>query len=131
MALQPKEHPIPPNPKRVIKDIKKLNEENNYTQYFISTEDDIIRGKFIKEFHNKIKYLSYREKINYNYNKKKFLAYNEKILGNIEYTKIYLLNMIILSKCIDIISADTSGAIGVFILTNGFRYSKVYQLIKI
>ena len=36
--------------------------------------------------------------------------------------------MIILSKCIDIISAQTSGAIGVFIFSNGFRYSKVYNL---
>ena len=108
--------------------MKQLNEENNYTYYFISTEDEIIRGKFIKEFHNKIKYLSYRENISYNYKEKNFLAYNKKILGNLEYSKIYLLNMIILSKCIDIISASTSGAIGVFIITNGFRYSKIYKL---
>ena len=41
---------------------------------------------------------------------------------------IYLLNIILLSKCIDIITARCSGAAGIFILTNGFRNSKVYDL---
>ena len=36
--------------------------------------------------------------------------------------------MIILSKCIDIICAMTSGSLGVFIFTKGFRNSKVYNI---
>lgn len=111
----------------VIKDIKKINMENNYDWFFISTEDDLIREKFIKEFGYKLKYLIYK-KINYNYGKKQYLGYDENIKGNIKFIKIYLINMIILSKCIDIITAITSGAVGVFIFSNGFRYSKVYNL---
>ena len=57
------------------------------------------------------------------------MAYNSNVKG-LNYSKIYLINMIILSKCIDILSANTSGSIGVFILSEGFRYSKVYNLGK-
>ena len=39
-----------------------------------------------------------------------------------------ILNIIILSKCIDIICAQTSGSIGAFVLKNGYRFSKVYYL---
>lgn len=42
--------------------------------------------------------------------------------------KIYLINIIILSKCLDIISARTSGSIGAFIFSEGFRNIKVYFL---
>ena len=69
---------------------------------------------------NKLKYLIYKKNIDYNYSNKNYLLYNKNILGNLEYSKIYLLNMIIL-KCIDIISSRTSGANGIFIFKNGFR----------
>ena len=68
--------------------------------------------------------------INYNYNSKLLLAYNKNIKGNIEFMKIYLINIILLSKCIDIITARTSGAAGAFIITNGFRNEKIYFLGK-
>ena len=42
--------------------------------------------------------------------------------------KTYLLTVVILSKCLDIISARTSGAAGVFILSKGFRNSLVYYI---
>ena len=127
IARKPIEHPIPPTPLMVIIDIKNINIKNNYDWFFIATEDDLIREIFIKEFGYKLKFLIYK-KVNYNYKKKQFLYYLDNIKGNIKFTKIYILNMIILSKCIDIISAQTSGAIGVFIFSNGFRYSKVYNL---
>ena len=92
----------------VINDIIKYNKKNNYDYFFISTEDDNIREIFIKEFENKLKYLIFKKNINYNYRSKNYLLYNENILGNLEYSKIYLLNMIILSKCIDIISSRMS-----------------------
>lgn len=127
ISRKPKDHPIPPTPSMVIKDIKKINIKNNYDWFFISTEDDIIRDKFIKEFDYKLKFLFYK-KINYNFTNKQFLSSIDNVKGKIKFIKIYLLNMIILSKCIDILTANTSGAIGVFILSNGFRYIKVYNL---
>lgn len=128
IATKPKHHPIPPNANMVIEDIKQINKNNTYDWFFIATEDDIIRAEFIKEFGYKLKYFVYKNKINYNYIKNQLLAYNENIKGNIQFIKVYLLNMIILSKCNDIISANTSGLIGIFIFRNGFRFSKVYFL---
>jgi hypothetical protein len=126
IAKKPRRHPIPPTPSMVIKDIEEINLKYHYKWFFISTEDDLIREIFIKKFGTKIKYLILK-KINYNYHYKNLLAYNNNAKG-INYSKTYLLNMIILSKCLDILSAKTSGAIGVFILSNGFRYSKIYNL---
>ena len=66
--------------------------------------------------------------INYDYRKKGLLNSNENIKGNVEFNKIYFLNIIILSKCLDIISSRCSGAAGIFVLTNGFRNMKIYDL---
>lgn len=128
LALKPKNHPIPPGPQTLIKDIKKIDNDNNYNYIFLATEDDIIREKIIKEFYSKIKFYKYKKSINYNYKNKISLGKNSIIQGNLEYIKIYLINMIILSKCIDIISCRTSGTAGVFVITNGFRNIKIYFL---
>ena len=127
ISRKPSGHPIPPNSSMVINDIKNLNLKNNYDWFFISTEDDSIRDIFIKEFGKKLKFYFYK-KINYNYTTYQFLSYNENIKGNLNYLKIYLINIIILSKCIDILTANTSGAMGLFILSKEFRYSKIYHL---
>lgn len=100
VALKPGGHPIPPNKELVIKDIIEFDKKNNYDFFFISTEDDMLREIFIKQFGHKLN----------------------------KFTKIYLLNMIMLAECIDIICARTSGTIGVFIFKNGFRYKKVYNI---
>ena len=127
IAIKPKHHPIPPTIEIMIKDIKKMNNNNNYDWYFLSTEDEIIKNKLINEFGYKLKFLK-NKKIKYNYKSKKFLYMDKNINGNLNYMKIYLFNIIILSKCIDIISARTSGSMGIFILSNGFRNTKVYYL---
>ena len=128
MVRKPSEHPITPNTNNVIEDVKQMDNKYNYDFIFLATEDNLIRNKFIKELKKKLKYLIYKEKIDYNYTEKDFFANNKKIIGNLEFIKIYLLNIIILSKCLDIISAQTSGSIGVFIFSNGFRNNKVYNL---
>ena len=128
ISRKPRHHPKVPTVEMVIKDINEMNNKYNYDWYFISTEDDFIRAEFIKLLGYKLKYHLYNKKINYNYKIKQLLSNNLIVRGNIKYMEVYLLNMIILSKCIDVICAKTSGTIGVFILTDGFRNSKVYNL---
>ena len=128
ISSKPSKHAIPPSPKIIFKDIKNMNKINKYDYYFLSTEDEIIRKKFIYKFKNKLKYIKYNESINFNYINKKRLIYNKIVCGNLNFMKIYLINIIILSKCIDILSARTFGSKGIFILSKGFRYSKVYNL---
>lgn len=128
LATKPKKHPIPPCSKLMFNDIKEMNNKYNYDWFFLTTEDELIREKFIKEFGKKIKYLKTKQNIIYNYKKKELLSINKNVKKNFNFMKIYLISIIILSKCIDIISARTSGSIGAFILTNGFRNYKIYYL---
>ena len=128
LALKPSGHAIPPNLNVAINDVKNLDMKNNYDWIFISTEDDIIREKYIKEFEIKIKHLIPKEKINYDFKQKSAIGNNRIVKGNLEYAKNYVLNIIILSKCLDIVVARCSGAAGVFILTEGFRNVLIYNL---
>ena len=128
ISIKPKGHPIPPEPEIVIKDVKEFDNKYKYNSFFISTEDNNIRNKLIKEFGNKIKYLLPYRYIKYDYKNKIFLAYNKNIGGNLKNLKIYLMNIIILSKCLDIIACRTNGSSGTFIFTKGFRNFKIYYL---
>ena len=105
-----------------------MDKKYKYKWFFVTTEDDLIREKFIHKFGKKLKYIKSRTKINYNYKKKELLAFNKNVMGNLEFMKIYLVNIIILSKCLDILSSRTAGAIVAFILTKGFRNIKLYNL---
>ena len=128
IAKKPFGHTIPPTPKMVFEDIKKMDKKFKYNWIFLTTEDDLIREKFINKFKKKLKYIKSKTNINYDYKRKELLAFNKNIKGNLEYMKTYLVNIIILSKCIDIITSKTAGAIVAFILTNGFRNKKIYDL---
>ena len=105
-----------------------MDKINKYDYIFLATEDIKIKEKFIHSFEKKLKYLETKDKILYDYKKKEFLSYNKNIKGNIENIKIYMINIIILSKCIDILSSRTSGASGAFILSEGFRNIKMYYI---
>ena len=125
ISVKPKGEAIPPSPQLVINDILELDKNNKYTFFFLTTEDEIIFQKFKKKFGKKLKYI--HKNINYNYTEKKLVGFNKNI-GNINFQKLYLINIVILSTCIDIISASTNGLIGAMILSKGFRYSKIYDL---
>jgi hypothetical protein len=128
IAKKPKGHPIPPNITDIIHDVKKMDEKYNYDYIFFSTEDDNIRDKFINIFKNKVKQIKQKFRINYDYTKKDYINLNKNIIGNVEFNKIYLINIIILSKCLDIVTARCSATAGIFIMTNGFRNMKIYDL---
>lgn len=128
ISMRPKGHPIQPNPNIVIKDVKKMDKSNKYDYFFLTTEDKLIKKKFILSIGKKLKYINSNENLKYNYKKKDYLAFNNNVKGNINYMKIYLINIIILSKCLDIICSRTAGSVGAFIFSNGFRNIKVYFL---
>ena len=128
ISIEPSGHSRQPSTKRLINDVIKMNKKNKYDFIFLGTEDNKIRNLFIKIFGKKLKYLIPKDKIVYNYNTGNYLTYNKNVFGNMNFSKIYLLSVIILSKCIDIISSRTSGAAGVFIISNGFRNKLVYYL---
>ena len=60
-----------------------------YDYIFFTTEDELIREKFIKNFSKKIKQIKPKIKIKYDYSKKDYLGYNKNVQGNIELNKIH------------------------------------------
>lgn len=127
ISIKPKLHPIQPTIDMVISDVRQMDIRNNYDYIFFTTEDEKIRKKFIKEFSDKIKEL-HSFNIKYNYNSSKYLNFNSEIYGNIQFNKQYLLNIIILSKCLDLVTSRCSGASGIVVLSEGFRFMKIYDL---
>ena len=126
ITKRPQGHPIPPKIENAINDVKNMTIKNKYDWIFFASEDETIKERFIKEFKDKIKYLNPDKKINYKYNEKRFFF--NIISGDLEYAKNYVMNIYILSKCVDIIMTRGSGGAGIIILTNGFRNSLIYNL---
>ena len=123
ISMKPKNHPVQPNISDIINDTKIMDDKYDYDYIFFSSEDEIYRNKFSKSFPNKIKQINSKIVVNYNYSRRKYLGYNDNVKGNIEYNKI-----IILSKCLDIITVRCNGSAGIFILSKGFRNAKIYNL---
>ena len=106
-----------------------MNKKYKYDMIFAVSEDKRIRKQIIKEFGYKLKYLLPKKEINYNYTGKKLLYNYKNIVGSKDNLKNYILNMVILSKCIDIITSITNGSVFVLILNKGiFRHKKIYNL---
>ncbi len=127
ISRKPKGHSIPPKIEQVIVDVKMMDKKYKYDFIFFTTEDEIIKKKFIPHFKDKLKLLNPKVKIQYNYTGKSIINLNKDIYGNIEFFKNYVLNIIILSKCLDIVAARCSGTAGIFVLSEGFRNVIVYN----
>ena len=127
ISIKPRLHPIQPSVDMVISDVRKMDIKNNYDYIFFTTEDEKIRKKFIIEFSDKMKEL-HSFSLRYNYTSESYLNFNSDIYGNIQFNKQYLLNIIILSKCLDLVTSRCSGASGILVLSKGFRFMKIYDL---
>lgn len=128
VAMKPKGHPIQPKIYDIIKDVKYMDDKYNYDYIFFSSEDINYRNIFEENFPKKIRQIKTKTNINYDYKQKQYLGFNKNVKGNIEFNKIYLLSIIILSKCLDLIATRCNGTLGALILTTGFRNTKIYQL---
>ena len=111
-------HSIPAKVEQIIPDVKVLDRKNNYDFIYLATEDETIKNKFMLEFGAKVKFLELD---------KQKIFINEKI-RHIVSVKNYILTIIILSKCLDFIACRCNGSAVAFILSKGFRFSKVYNL---
>ena len=122
---RPRGHSIPPKVEQIIPDVKEMDKKYNYDFIFFATEDESVKKKFIPEFGEKIKMVNPNLDINYI---ERIKDLNEQIKAYLDYVKNYILNVIILSKCLDIVICRCCGSAAVFVLTEGFRHSIVYNL---
>ena len=111
-------HPRPAKVEQIIPDVREFDQKYNYDFIDLATEDKNVKKKFMSEFENKAKFFEPDLQ-------KKF---NNKIEKSLNDVKNYIFTIIILSKCLDFIACRCSGTAAVFVLSGGFRHSKVYFL---
>ena len=125
LSLKLKYHSIQPKVEQVISDTKYMDKIYKYDFIFFSTEDEKIKKIFESQFGKKLKLLNPNIYIEYNETDKYPINSHKKIYGNLGYTKNYLLNIIILANCLDIITSRSNVAAGIFILIMIFHLSKI------
>ena len=76
--LKPGGHPIPPKAEVVISDVKTMDKKYKYDYIFFTSEDEVIKHKFIPHFKDKIKLLNPNVFVEY---KGSIITLNEKIIG--------------------------------------------------
>lgn len=105
-----------------------MDNKNKYDYIFLVKEDNLIIVKFIEEFEKKLEFLVPALKEKYNYEENEYSTFNKDV-SDIKYQKLYLINIIILSNCIDIIGQHSYEDAVAFILSGGFIYSNFYNVI--
>ena len=126
VSRKPKYHCIPPTVEQVIVDVKEMDQKYKYDYIYFTSEDEEIRKKFIPEFKDKVKYLNPKYSLNYINNNITDIKEQLKEFHN--FVRIYIINMVMISKCLDVVISRCHGAAGVFVLTEGFRNTKIYDL---
>ena len=114
---RPINHAIPAKVEKIIPDVKEFDKKYKYDYIYLATEDNTVKKKFMPEFVNKVKFLEPENK-----------KFNNRIEQNLDDLKNYIFTIIILSKCLDLIACRCSGTAAVYVLTEGFRHAKVYNL---
>ena len=122
---KPKHHAIQPRVEKVISDVREMDKKYNYDFIFFSTEDENMKNKFVKSFVKKIKIL---DPIIPKAVVRSIKDLNEQSIKYLDYVKNYLLNMIIISKCLDLVASRCGGTLGIYIFSKGFRHTKIYDL---
>lgn len=132
LILKPKNHPIQPNPVNVIRDVKEAMKTYSCDYVFIATEDNDILDMFKNEFGDHLLYVEQNRVSKKEMSPNSYLAAIniKKNKGLDTYSKIigYLTATYLLSKCDCYIAGRTGGSKGVLIMSEGFKYKKVYDL---
>ena len=127
--LKPRNHPIPPTAEQAIAKAKEAMSEHNFDAVYLATEDKKILTEFQASFGEKL--LSPEcDYIAYDYDAPKRLAQYQTNRKNDRYLRglDYIVSMIFLAGCDGFITSQTSGAVGVMCLSDGWEYLYVFDL---
>lgn len=126
-SIRPKEHAIQPTLKQMFEKTDAVIKEYNCNKIFLGTEDKEIYMAFFNRYGKKVIT-----------NRKDFVKYNgEFSLGKLIKEQvsdvrreglIYLVTMIILSKCNCFIGGHCSGTVGVMLMEETFEYKYIFDL---
>ena len=117
---RPGGHSVQPKTEQVISDVKAYDKKYKYEYIFFTSEDENIKRKFVPEFKDKIKLLNLGDSYMRNFTDKNYQHLN--------FEKNYILNVIILSRCLDLLTSKCNGVVGAIFFSKGFRNTFFYNL---
>lgn len=127
VAMKPEGHPVQPEISDVIAMAHKLIKEYDIDKIFIATEDESIENIFLEEFPGiTIK----SEQVRPQYDGIHWITELHAPRENDEYFSglEYLTTILLLARCNCFISGRNSGAVGVYLFSDGFEYDYVWDL---
>ncbi|MGN0318530.1 MAG: hypothetical protein ACI4E1_11430 [Lachnospira sp.] len=128
---RPKGHFVQPDPNMMIEDVLKIQKQFGCKYVFLATEDADIFQNFVDVFGERLLSIPQKRISKSNMDKEHFLSTQSDWIENdhpIEKARAYLTSMYLLSRCDCFLSGRTGGAKAVLLMTNGFRYQKIYNL---
>lgn len=131
VVAKPKNHPIQPEMKEIIKDAKEVMKEKQCNYVFLATEDKDILDVLKAEFGNKLLFLDQRRYSSKDMQSDQLLAQikaKDKERNPIKDALDYYAAIYLLTRCCCFIGGRTGGTKGVLLMNNGFEYKKIYDL---
>jgi hypothetical protein len=129
LLKKPSGHPRQPEPVEVINMAKKIMTEKNCSHLYLATEDEEIYNLFKQNFDGRLLTNSQKRYTADDLNNLQYISQiqdrreRDKYFSGLE----YLSSLNILSKCSCFIGGRTAGAIGVYLMTNGFEYDYTWD----
>lgn len=127
LAKKPEGHPVQPDIKTVMEKADEVCERYSIDKIFIATEDELIEQQFLARFKEKC---IISDQIRRPYDgihwitEMKSARENDAYLSGLE----YLVTILMLARCDCFLSGMNSGAVGVFLFSNGFTYDYIWDL---
>jgi len=126
-ALQPQAHPVQPTVEQVKEEIISITTRYHCNKIFLATEDESIYRQ-LKSFFGDTLQTSGSAYVNYSGKGFLFRVDEENKQSPVEIGQEYLMDMLMLSFCDCLLAGRTSGAVGVALMNDHFRYEKYWDL---
>ena len=125
--MKPKWHPVQPDPETVIRDAKAICAERKLNRVFLATEDAAVVELFRRAFGDSL-ILNQTELPKY---KSGYLMSSGAISDGEQVMRIsrqYMTSILLLARCRCLLAGCASGTIGAMLLSDGYEWSRVYDL---
>ncbi|MDD6449705.1 MAG: hypothetical protein PUF78_08325 [Lachnospiraceae bacterium] len=123
---RPYQHPIQPEPEQVIRDAEEIMKQHDCDLIYLATEDESIWQKFQQRFPGRV--ISYQQRRYSIQNGQNINVEANRIVSPYERNREYLTSILALSHSNCLLAGIVSGTFGAVLLSDGFEYTKLYQL---
>lgn len=125
LAMHPARHPVQPEIKQAVADVGKVFWAGTWSHIFLVTEDSEIVQAFRQEFGDRVRMTSQAP---IRYDGRGCLDCQKGVSGDVLRAREYLVRIIMLPRCPDVMCGRTAGSWGAAILSKGFDSAFYWNL---